>query len=169
MHPLGHGEKLVLQLVEFLQRHDLTLPNAKVGWYTGFCVDVDIPATEAKISAHIQVLIADDSEAIRHAIRLLLQSESNFVTDELGSFTELVAALKSTKPDVVLMDLHMPGEEHADMVKEHTHGTCLIAMSLWDDPETQGLAESVGAARLLQKSTLATTLIDAIHECMSKT
>jgi hypothetical protein len=42
-------------------------------------------------------------------------------------------------------------------------------MSLSDDAETQSLAESFGAARLLQKSTLATTLIDAIHECMSKT
>jgi hypothetical protein len=64
------------------------------------------------------------------------------------------------------MDLHMPGQ--ADLVKEHTHGTCLIAMSLWDDAETQSLAESFGATRLLEKSTLATTLVDAIHECTSK-
>jgi hypothetical protein len=47
-------------------------------------------------------------------------------------------------------------------------GTCLIAMSLWDDAETQSLAESFGAARLLNKSTIATTLLDAIHECTSK-
>jgi DNA-binding NarL/FixJ family response regulator len=51
---------------------------------------------------------------MRHAIRLLLQSESMFVTDELGSFTELVATLRSMKPDVVLMDLHMPGQEKAE-------------------------------------------------------
>ena len=63
------------------------------------------------------------------------------ITGELASFTELVTTLKSMKPDVVLMDLHMPGEEQADLVKEHTHGTCLIAMSLWDDAETQSLAE----------------------------
>jgi DNA-binding NarL/FixJ family response regulator len=72
------------------------------------------------------------------------------------------------KPDVVLMDLPMPGEGEADMVKEHVHGSCLIAISLFDDAETQFLAESFGAARLLNKSTLATTLIDAIHECTNK-
>ncbi len=120
------------------------------------------------LSAQIRVLIADDSEAIRHAIRLVLRSESDFVTSEVGSFTELVAALKTTKPDVVLMDLHMPGEEEADMVKQHMHGTCLIAMSLWDDAETQSLAKDFGAARLLNKSTLAKTLVDAIHECTNK-
>lgn len=116
----------------------------------------------------IQVLIADDSEALRRAIRLLLQFDSMVIAGELSSFTELVATLKSMKPDVVLMDLHMPGEEEADTLKQYAHGTCLIAMSLWDDAETRSLAESFGAARLLEKSTLATTLVDAIHECMSK-
>jgi two-component system nitrate/nitrite response regulator NarL len=120
------------------------------------------------MSTPIQVLIADDSASMRRAIRLLLQSDSMLIAGELSSFTELVAALKSMKPDVVLMDLHMPGEEEADTLKQHAHRTCLIGMSLWDDAETHSLAESFGAARLLEKSTLATTLVDAIHECMSK-
>ena len=70
------------------------------------------------MSEPVQILVADDSEVIRRAIRLLLQAESISIAGELASFAELVAALKSTKPDVVLMDLHMPGEEEADMVKE---------------------------------------------------
>jgi DNA-binding NarL/FixJ family response regulator len=115
--------------------------------------------------APIQVLIADDSEVIRRAIRLLLQAESISIVGELASFADLIAALKSMKPDVVLMDLHMPGEEEAVKVKENVRGPCLIVMSLFDDAETQFLAESFGAARLLNKSTLATTLIEAIHEC----
>jgi DNA-binding NarL/FixJ family response regulator len=120
------------------------------------------------MNASIQVLIADDSDVIRRAIRILLQAESISIAGELASFAELVASLKSMKPDVVLMDLHMPGEEEADMVRENVHGTCLIAISLFDDAETQFLAERFGAARLLNKSTLATTLVDAIHECMNK-
>jgi two-component system nitrate/nitrite response regulator NarL len=128
----------------------------------------DVRCLGAMMTEPIQVLIADDSEAIRRAIRLLLQPESISITGELASFTELLATLKSVKPDVVLMDLHMPGEEHAGMVEESMHGTCLIALSLWDDAETQGLAEYFGATRLLNKSTLAATLVDAIHECMNK-
>jgi two-component system nitrate/nitrite response regulator NarL len=90
------------------------------------------------------------------------------IIGELASFAELVAALRSMKPDVVLMDLHMPGEEQAVSVKENMYGICLIAISLFDHAETQFLADSFGAARLLNKSTLATTLIDAIHECANK-
>jgi DNA-binding NarL/FixJ family response regulator len=89
------------------------------------------------VTALIQVLIADDSEAMRRAIRILLQAEAMSITGELASFTELVASLDLMKPDVVLMDLHMPGEQQADMVKQYMDGTCLIAMSLWDDAETQ--------------------------------
>jgi len=121
------------------------------------------------MTAPIQVLIADDSQAMRRAIRILLQAEAMYITSELASFTELVAALESMKPDVVLMDLHMPGEGHAGMVKQSMHGTCLIAMSLFEDAETQFLAESFGSARLLSKSSLAMTLVDAIHECVNKT
>jgi DNA-binding NarL/FixJ family response regulator len=83
----------------------------------------------AMMSEPIQVLIADGSEVIRRAIHLLLQTESSSIVGELSSFTELVAALKSMKPDVVLMDLHMPGKEEADKVRETVHRTCLIAMS----------------------------------------
>jgi DNA-binding NarL/FixJ family response regulator len=115
----------------------------------------------------IQVLIADDYETVRRAIRHIL-SESMQIT-ELGSFTELVATLKSSKPDVVLMDLHMPGEAEAGGVKDYMHGTCLIAMSLWNDKESQILAESYGAVQLLDKGTLGSTLIDAINECLKKT
>jgi DNA-binding NtrC family response regulator len=120
-------------------------------------------------TAPIQVVIADDSETIRRAIRLLLQSEPMFISSELATFAELVAALKSMKPDVVLMDLHVPGEDQADKVKEHMDGTCLIAMSLYDDLESQALAAHYGAVRLLEKSTLASTLLDAIRKCTSKT
>src|ERR1700729_2461741 len=101
---------------------------------------MDVPSSPclgAMMTEPIQVLIADDSEVIRRAIRLLLQAESISIVGELASFAELVAALKSMKPDVVLMDLHMPGEEEADMVKGNMHRICLIAISLFDDAETQ--------------------------------
>jgi DNA-binding NarL/FixJ family response regulator len=121
------------------------------------------------VDSPINVLIADDSEAMRGTIRILLQPESIFITGELENFTELVAALKLMKPDVVLMDLHMPGAEQADLVKQHAHKACIIARSLWGDTENHSLAETFGSARLLEKSRLATTLVDAIHECTSKT
>jgi DNA-binding NarL/FixJ family response regulator len=52
----------------------------------------------------------------------LLRAESISIAGELASFAELVATLKSMKPDVVLMDLHMPGEEEAGRKEQTPRG-----------------------------------------------
>jgi CheY-like chemotaxis protein len=187
MQLLRHSEEVVLQVVEFAKRHGPTLADAKVKWLYGiFCrlgsspeltqshlkhpdprphyghfpldgCTFDVRLFRAMMLQPIQVLIADDSEVIGRAIRLLLQAESIFIVGELSSFIEQVDAVKSMKPDVVLMDLHTPGEEKAFSVKENAHRTCLIAMSLFDDAEASSLLRLLGAHGILNKSTLATT------------
>ena len=56
-----------------------------------------------------KVLIADDSEIMRTAIRKLLQEESNIrVVGEAATFAETVQMIADFKPDVLVLDLHMP-------------------------------------------------------------
>jgi chemotaxis response regulator CheB len=56
-----------------------------------------------------KVLIADDSEIMRAAIRKLLQEESNIhVVGEASTFAETMQMIGDFKPDVLLLDLHMP-------------------------------------------------------------
>jgi hypothetical protein len=50
----------------------------------------------------------------------------------------------------------------------NTLGSRLIAISFWDDQDTQALAESFGAVTMLDKLTLATELIPAIKSATSK-
>ena len=71
-------------------------------------------------------------------------------------------------PDVVLMDLRMPGQNRIDAkgVKVQLSRSCLLAMSFANDPETKNLAKAYGAVKLLDKINLASTLFPAIEECM---
>ena len=119
----------------------------------------------------IRILVADDSDTMRRAICALLQTQSDIaVCGEAGNYAELLKIFNATTTDVVLMDLRMPGEKlfTAATIKGHLHGSCLLAMSVWNDEETASLAKSYGALRLLDKSQLASTLIPAIEECVQQ-
>jgi DNA-binding NarL/FixJ family response regulator len=119
----------------------------------------------------VRLLIADDSETIRRAVCALLKTQTGIaVCGEAGNYAELLKIFNATTTDVVLMDLRMPGEKlfTATTIKGHLHGSCLLAMSVWNDEETASLAKSYGALKLLDKSQLASTLIPAIEECVQQ-
>jgi len=119
----------------------------------------------------VRILVADDSDTMRRAICALLQAQNAIaVCGEAGNYAELLKIFNATTTDVVLMDLRMPGEKlfTAATIKDHLQGSCLLAMSVWNDAETASLAQSYGAARLLDKSQLASTLIPAIEECVDQ-
>jgi len=69
-------------------------------------------------SVKAKVLIIDDDADIRNAIRLTLESEmkSSFTFAEADTVASGLRALKSTEPDVVILDLHMPGENGFDFI-----------------------------------------------------
>src|SRR3979490_3411594 len=119
----------------------------------------------------VRLLIADDSEIIRRAICALLQAQSGItVCGEAGRYAELLKIFNATTTDVVLMDIRMPGEKlfTAATIKGHLHGSCLLAMSEWNDAETASLAQSYGAGKLLDKGNLASVLVPAIEECVDQ-
>lgn len=116
----------------------------------------------------IRILIADDSAIIRRAICVLLQTQTEIaVCGEAGNYAELLKKFNATTTDVVLMDIRMPGEKlfTPATIKGHLHGSCLLAMSVWNDEEAANLAKSYGAMKLLDKGQLASTLVPAIEEC----
>jgi DNA-binding NarL/FixJ family response regulator len=119
----------------------------------------------------IRLLIADDSATIRRTICSLLQAQTDIaVCGEAGNYAELLKIFNATTTDVVLMDVRMPGERMFTpaTIKAHLHGSCLLAMSVWNDPETASLARSFGATQLLDKGQLGSTLIPAIEECVQQ-
>ena len=121
----------------------------------------------------IKLLLVDGSDVMRFAIRQLLKKELGIeVIGAATSFAETIALTAALKPDVLLMDPHMPDEREYPpaLVKSKIllHTKCIVAISLWKDAETRALAETFGAHVLLDKMNLYSELIPAIkHFCPS--
>jgi DNA-binding NarL/FixJ family response regulator len=116
----------------------------------------------------VRVLIADDAEVIRKAIRDLLASERTIeVCGEARTFSETLDLATSLKPDVILLDLHMPDSEspESEFVKFKLLSTSsrIVAISLWQDEETKIIAQGYRAVQLLDKAKLCDELIPAIQ------
>jgi chemotaxis response regulator CheB len=115
-----------------------------------------------------KVLIADDSDVMRTAIRKILQEESNInVVGEATSFAETMQMIGDFKPDVLLLDLHMPEKRDFTpaLVKAQLGTVCTVAVSFSNDSDSKALAESYGAATLLDKMSLYTEMLPAIQRC----
>jgi DNA-binding NarL/FixJ family response regulator len=115
-----------------------------------------------------KVLIADDSEMMRAAIRKTLEEEVNIrIVGEASTFAETVQMVSDVKPDVLLLDLHMPEKRQIapELVKAQLGTVCTVAISFANDRDSKMLAKSYGAATLLDKMALYTDMIPAIRRC----
>lgn len=83
------------------------------------------------------------------------------------NFSQTLYLAATLRPDVILLDLHMPDGDtfESAFVKLRllSIGTRILAMSLWQDEETQIIAHGYGAVELLDKGKLFNELIPAIH------
>ena len=118
-----------------------------------------------------KVLIAVESEVMRKAIRRTMEKENNInIVGEASTFAETRQKILDLKPDVLLLDLHLP-EKWAlapALVKAQLETVCTLATSLSNDTEAKALAQSYGAATLLDKITLYTDIVPAIRRCQPK-
>jgi DNA-binding NarL/FixJ family response regulator len=116
----------------------------------------------------ITLLVADDKEAVLRAVRVLLRQDPEIhIVGQAGNYQQTTQSVLDLKPQVVVMDLHMSDESSISRqeVKSvlHTSGSGLIAMSFWNDKDTQAVAKNLGAVTLLDKLRLVTDLIPAIR------
>ena len=116
----------------------------------------------------IKVLLADDSEIMREAIKKLLVDEPRIrIVGEASSFGAAMQLTAEVKPDILLLDLHLPQKRdlQAPLVKSQL--SCIqytLAISFANDEEAKSLAASYGAAALLDKMTLYTELLPTIMQ-----
>ena len=111
----------------------------------------------------VRVLIVDDQEPFRMAARTVVQVARDFVlVGEAGSGEEGVAAVAELAPEVVLMDINMPGidgiEATARLVAEHP-GTIVILMSTYAAEALPAAARESAAARYVHKEDLSPALL----------
>ena len=118
----------------------------------------------------MKVLLADDAAIIRSAVSRLLEAEPAIkLLGTAENFSQTLQMAATLKPDVVLMDIHMPDGDSIKpaFVKSQLAqaGVRVLGMSLSsaeEDAEARALAESLGVSTLLNKSDFGRVLIPAI-------
>ena len=116
----------------------------------------------------IAVLLVDDHAVVRQGLRALLEAEGDIaVVGEADNGREAVVLAKKILPDLVLMDLAMPGlnglEATRQIVRNLPSARVLVLTSYGDDDYVTQVLEA-GASGYLVKQTAAADLLKAIRE-----
>lgn len=112
-----------------------------------------------------RVLVADDHGAIREALRIMLESHGLNVVGEAADGRVAVRNATALRPDVVLMDLRMPGTDGVAATREivSARSAQVLVLTSFDEDELVEGALRAGAAGFLLKTTDAATLVDAVR------
>lgn len=118
----------------------------------------------------VRVLLIDDHALFRSGIRLLLQRQHEFeVVAEAPDALEGIKRAKILDPDIILLDLHMPGMSGLDAVKllaQEVPRSHIIMLTVSEDREDLTEALKSGAAGYLLKNTDAEVFIGALRQVM---
>ena len=116
----------------------------------------------------IRVLIVDDHAVVRAGLRLLLDAEDDIETvGEAGDAREAIFEARSTKPDVVLMDVVLGDKSGIDVTPELIHEqpqARVLVLSLQDDRRHVREAFAAGAHGYVLKEAADTELVTAVRE-----
>jgi DNA-binding NarL/FixJ family response regulator len=105
-----------------------------------------------------RVLLADDHDRLREALRDLLVETGFAVVGESADGADAVAMARALEPDVVVIDLRMPvlnGLDATRLIKEARPATQVVVLSAFDSPELERQALAAGAFAHLDKGTMA--------------
>lgn len=115
----------------------------------------------------IRVLIVDDHAILRSGLRMLLGAQSDMdVVGEAADGAEAARLVGELKPDVVLLDLAMPGTSGLDalrMIKRDTIETRALILSQYDDENYLRRALEAGASGYVLKRAADIELLSAIR------
>ena len=116
----------------------------------------------------IRVLLVDDHTLFRSGIKSLLQRTDDFeVVGEAGDGLEGIKRVRSLKPAVALLDLHMPGISGLEAVKvisEEMPDVNVLMLTVSEDAQDLMEALRAGACGYLLKNIETDTLVDAIRK-----
>ena len=118
----------------------------------------------------VRVLLADDHQVVRAGLRALLESTGRIdVVGEASSGEEAVSKARRLEPDIVIMDLAMPGMNGVQATRSITAldlETKILVLTVHDEDEFLLPAMEAGAAGFLNKSVADTDLVGAVEAIM---
>lgn len=117
----------------------------------------------------IRILLADDHPVVRTGLRGMLAAEPGLeVVGEVGSGAEAVALARRLRPDVILMDLRMPGGDGVEAISAITAAPAgdvprIVVLTTYDTDADILRAVEAGAAGYLLKDTPTAELVLAVR------
>jgi two-component system, NarL family, response regulator NreC len=118
--------------------------------------------------AKIRILLADDHTLFRQGMRTLLASEPDLeVVGEVATGTDAVARAQESRPDVLLMDIAMPGLSSFEAVRQIRRAqpeTRVVFLTMYDDEDYLIEAMDAGASGYVLKDSPSLQLLSAIRE-----
>lgn len=116
----------------------------------------------------IQVAIVEDEPQIRESLAILINGSEGFsCTHTFANAEDAISALPGIAPDVVLMDIHLPGKSGIDCIRELKplmQASQFLICTSFEDSETVFKALVAGATGYLVKTTQPSRLLDGIVE-----
>src|SRR6059058_2268205 len=116
----------------------------------------------------ISVAIVEDIKEIREGLRLLIDNSQDFICREVYSSAEqAIAGLPDSLPDVVLMDIHLPGISGIECIHQLKHicpDTQFIMSTIYEDDDNIFESLKAGASGYLLKKTEPSKILEAIKE-----
>ena len=123
--------------------------------------------------SEIRVLIVDDHAVVRSGLRLLIEREQDLTTvDEAANAAEAIYRMIEQKPDVLLIDVTMPGESGIEAIPRLLEASPLskvLVLSMHDDPRYVRDAFAAGASGYVLKEAADSELVDAIRQVAAGT
>ncbi len=115
----------------------------------------------------VRLLLVDDEPAVRRGLRIWLALEPNLeVVGEAGGGAEAISLTQALRPDVVLMDVEMPGMDGISAtaaLRSVAPQSAVVILTLYDDVATRARAQEAGAAAFVAKHRMEETLLAEIR------
>jgi two-component system response regulator NreC len=116
----------------------------------------------------ISAVVVDDHAVVRSGIKLLLDREKDIeVVGEAGNAKDAVFRARALKPDVILLDVVMPGESGIEVLPKllkESPDTKVLVLSMQDDPRYVREAFAAGAAGYVLKEAADEEVVSAVRE-----
>ena len=133
-------------------------------------VSAQLEGKPADATRKIRIVLVDDHMVVRQGLAGLLRMEPDFeIAGEASDGESAVGLIRAVRPDIVLMDISMPGMDGVQatrIIHEELPDICIIGLSMFQEGEQQAAMREAGAVNYLTKSGPSETLVEAIRTCV---
>jgi DNA-binding NarL/FixJ family response regulator len=122
--------------------------------------------SEAGRETPIRIILVEDHDLFRRGLRDLLEQEGIEVVGEAGDGTTAVELVEDAAPDVVVMDINMPGMSGIEATREimrRSPATRILMLSVYEDEESVAEAIVAGACGYLLKDSAVEDIPDGVR------